>query len=238
MNGLTGSVKWEGEMFEGFWRKSSFIARWWPQCFLSRKKGIQTLAEEKEKDFYDVLLNKLISSVKNQKDFWESVHKISPKRKSFYNNISLDSCFKHFRALLEKEVDFDFYDENAVQDRESFLSRPVSKEEVDFDFYDENAVQDRESFLSRPVSKEEVMLAFRKLKNKKAAGPDGIKGEMLKNSANHEFFQLNGLTLSYFLCLRKARLIIRIITEVSHYVTQAAKFTVQLLTLDCKNGLK
>ena len=34
-----------------------------------------------------------------------------------------------------------------------------------------------------------------------------------------EFFQLNGLNLSYSLCLRKVMLIIRIITEVSRYVT-------------------
>ena len=66
----------------------------------------------------------------NQKDFWGSAHKISPKRKFFYNNISLDSWFKHFRALLEKEVAFDFDDENTVQDNESFLNLPISKEEV------------------------------------------------------------------------------------------------------------
>ena len=61
------------------------------------------------------------------------------------------------------------------------------------------------------ISKEEVLLAFRKLKNKKAVGQDGIIGEMLKNSRNYvtdffvtflmlclrkEFFQLNGLNLS------------------------------------------
>ena len=122
------------------------------------------MLKKKKKDFYDVLLAKLISSMKNQKDFWESVHKISPKRKSFYNNISLDSWFKHFRALLEKEVDFDFDDEDTVQDNESFLNRPISKEEV--------------------------MFAFRKLKNKKAAGPEGIIGEMPKNSGSHviDFF--------------------------------------------------
>ena len=62
--------------------------------------------------------------MKNQKDFWESVHKISPKRKSVYNNISLDSWFQHFIVLLKKEVDFDFDDENAVQDNESSLNRP------------------------------------------------------------------------------------------------------------------
>ena len=79
--------------------------------------------------------------MKNQKDFGESVHKISPKRKSVCNDISLDSWFQHFRALLEKEVDFDFEDENAIQDNESSLNRPISKEEV--------------------------LLAFRKLNNKK-----------------------------------------------------------------------
>ena len=85
----------------------------------------------------------------------ESVHKISPKRKSLYDNISLNSWFQHFRALLEKD--------------------------------DENAVQDNESSLNRPISKEEVLLAFRKLKNKKAAGPIG---EMLKNSGTYviDFF--------------------------------------------------
>ena len=98
------------------------------------------------------------------------------------------------------------------------------------------------------------MLAFRKLKNKKAAGQEGIIGEMLKNSGTHgiyflcefilmlcvrkEFFQQIGLNLSYSLCLRKAMLIIRIITEVSRYMTQAIKFTVQLLTLGYKSGLK
>ena len=70
----------------------------------------------------------------------------------------MDSWFQHLRALLEKDVNFDFEDE---------------------------LVEDSESFLSRPVSKEEVLLALRKLKNKKAAEPDGIIGEMLKNSGSY-----------------------------------------------------
>ena len=121
-------------------------------AFCLAKREYKKLSKKKETGFYDVLLDKLISSVKNQKDFWESIHKISPKRKSVYNNISLDSWFQHFRALLEKEVDFDFDDENAVQDNESSLNRPISKEEV--------------------------LLAFRRLKNKKAGEPEGIIGEM------------------------------------------------------------
>ena len=45
------------------------------------------------------------------------------------------------------------------------------------------AVEDRSSnsVFNRPISNEEVLLAFRKLKSKTAAGPDGIIGELLKN---------------------------------------------------------
>ena len=50
----------------------------------------------------------------------------------------MDSWFQHFRALLEKDVDFDFDDE---------------------------VVEDSESFFNRPISKEEVLLALKKLKN-------------------------------------------------------------------------
>ena len=35
--------------------------------------------------------------------------------------------------------------------------------------------------LNRPISLEEVLIALNRLKNRKAAGPDGILGEMLKN---------------------------------------------------------
>ena len=125
---------------------------------MSRKKGIQKFVEEKEKRLLRCSFGQ-IDFISEKSDFGESVHKISPKRKSIYNNISLDSWFQHFRALLEKEVDFDFDDEIAVHDNESSLNRPISKEEV--------------------------LLAFRKLKNKKAAGPDGIIGEMLKNSGTY-----------------------------------------------------
>ena len=57
----------------------------------------------------------------------ETVHKISFKRNSVCNNISVDSWFQHFRALLEKDVDF-YFDDEVFEDSESFLSRPIFKE--------------------------------------------------------------------------------------------------------------
>jgi len=41
---------------------------------------------------------------------------------------------------------------------------------------------DNEHVFNRPISEEEVMLAFRKLKCNKAAGPDGVISELLKNA--------------------------------------------------------
>ena len=121
------------------------------------------MLKRKKVDFNAVLLDKLISSVKSQKGFWETVHKISFKRNSVCNNISVDSWFQHFRALLEKDVDF---------------------------YFDDEVFEESEIFLNRPISKGEVLLALRKLKNEKAAGPDGIIGEMLKNSGSYvlDFF--------------------------------------------------
>ena len=78
------------------------------------QEGNTKFVEEKKIKKYGVLLDKLISSVKNQRDFWESILKIAPKRNSFCNNISLKSWFMHFRALLQKEIDFYFGDESAV----------------------------------------------------------------------------------------------------------------------------
>ena len=123
------------------------------------------------------------------------------------------------------------------------------EKDVDFDFDDE-VFEDSESFLNRPMSKEEVLLALRKLKNKKAAGPDGIVGETLKNSGSYvllfflmlclrkESFRRDGLNLLNCLRLRKVMLTILIITEVFHYVMLVVRLTVQLLFLDYKSGLR
>ena len=123
------------------------------------------------------------------------------------------------------------------------------EKDVDFDFVDE-VFEDSESFPNRPISEEEVLLAFRKLKNKKAAGPDGILRETLKTLGSYvlliflmlclrkESFRRDGLNLLYCLRLRKVMLTILIITEVFHYVMLVLSFTVQLLILDYNNGLR
>ena len=45
---------------------------------------------------------------------------------------------------------------------------------------------DADVSFNRPITKDEVKVALRKLKNRKAAGPDGIIGELIKNACIYE----------------------------------------------------
>ena len=69
------------------------------------------------------------------------------------NNITSDDWFNHLTSVLEKETD-------------------TAEDDI---FQDDN-----ESFFNRPISKEEVLIAINKSKPRKAAGPDGVIGEMMK----------------------------------------------------------
>jgi hypothetical protein len=109
------------------------------------------------------MIDKLVNSIHSQQQFWNTVHNIMPKRKSTKNNINVDEWFKHFKALLEQEC-------NTSDDEENSSSFEIEEEE--------SQINDH---INRPISEEEVVLALRKLKINKAAGPDGITGEFLKN---------------------------------------------------------
>ena len=108
----------------------------------------------------------LLASVKSQRDFWEAVHKVSFKRKLVRNDIAVDDWFQHFRTLLEKGVNNDDITDSAIDD------------DNDGDDDDENHT------LNRPISEAEVLLALRKIKLRKAPGPDGIIGEIIRYSGN------------------------------------------------------
>ena len=116
------------------------------------------MLRKKKKEFNDATLKTLLSSIDNQIDFWNNIKKISFKSKQPENNISVDTWFEHFKTLLTTHV----------SSNSDGIVQIEGSEEEDADY------------LNRPISKEEVVLAIRKIKNGKAAGPDGIIGELLK----------------------------------------------------------
>ncbi|WP_419607807.1 hypothetical protein, partial [Thiolapillus sp.] len=135
-------------------------------AFCIARREYKNLLKRKKKQYNDSLLNMLLISVKSQRDFWDAVHKVSFKRKFVTNNIAVDDWFEHFRTLLEKDVNTD--------------DTPVST----------NVDDDDNPILNRPISDAEVLLAIRKIKPRKAAGPDGIIGEIIKHAGGRvtDFF--------------------------------------------------
>ena len=136
---------------------------------VARREYKNLLARKKNKQYNSAILDNLIASVDNQKEFWNTVNRVSFKKKQQKSDINLHTWFQHFRSLLEVEVE----------------NSPENLHDVTDDASD--------CVINRPISKEEVLLAFRKLKTRKAAGPDGIVSELLKHS--------NDLIVTFFLKL-------------------------------------
>jgi hypothetical protein len=105
----------------------------------------------------------LVDSVNDQYAFWNAVKKISFKQGMIRNTVSIDTWYEHFKALLDKRID----------DDDDMFSEDESN-----DMDDESVLNDE--ILNAPITKDEIVLALRKLKCKKAAGPDGVIGELLK----------------------------------------------------------
>ena len=126
-------------------------------AFCKARREYKNFLLYKRKQHNALMIDKLLASINKQQEFWETVHNIVPRRKSVKNQILLDDWFKHFKKLLERD------DEND-----------------DFECEDVEGDVDDNDFFNSPITEDEVLLALRKLKPKKAAGPDGVIGEILK----------------------------------------------------------
>ena len=186
--------------------------------YCKARREYKHLLNRKRKNFNNALLDELVASITSQKQFWDTVHKITRKKKQPINDITVDAWFNHFKELLTKDVDT-----NTVLQHEEMEGKIDN--------------------LNRPISKEEVILAINKIKTRKAPGPDGIIGEILKYSSKSDlvlnflitflihclikvFIRKIGLSLLFFLYTRKVMLIIQTTTEVFHSQMLAVKYTV------------
>jgi hypothetical protein len=129
-------------------------------AFCVARREYKNLLYRKKKEFNYALLHDLVSSVNDQYSFWDKVRKISIKGKTVRNTVTMETWFKHFKELLEKD-----------DMREDVF--------VDDDYDDDD---DENDVLNAEITRDEILLALKKLKCKKAAGPDGVIGEFLKYS--------------------------------------------------------
>ena len=124
------------------------------------RREYKHLLNQKKKDYNRVIIDKLIDSVCKQKQFWETLHNICPKRKSVRNEIKIEDWFQHFKNLLDQDTE----QPDVV---------------LDYENNNENEV------FNRPITEEEVMLALKQLKPRKSAGPDKIISELLKHASDY-----------------------------------------------------
>ena len=129
--------------------------------YCKARREYNNLLYKKEKEYKEGLLCKLVNSAHDQQDFWETLRKITPKKVSVHNTISNDEWHQHFKRVLERE-------------------HGVADCDIENDFVE----QDDLGWLDSAITKEEVLNALKKMKNSKAAGPDGIICELLKYSGD------------------------------------------------------
>jgi hypothetical protein len=137
-------------------RRTKFPHDRFDYCKLRRE--YKNLLYRKKKIYNKNTIDELLMSIDNQQLFWEKVNNISRDRKHNKNNINIQQWFEHFSKLLNKE----YVDESINNDEDRDYITPDNL------------------YFNRPISKEEVLLALRKLKFKKAAGPDGLVGEVFR----------------------------------------------------------
>ena len=131
------------------------------KIYVNRPKKMDEWYDEefKKKKFNENVLNKLMQSASDQQAFWQNMRKILKTKYQPYSSVLEQDWFNHFQKVLEQDN----------QDQDS-----------DDDF--ENCGSD--VYYDRPVMREEVLLAIQRLKNGKAAGLDGITGELLKHAGH------------------------------------------------------
>lgn len=145
------------QLLRAFFRTRCVLSK---QSYCAARREYKNLLVKKKRHFNNEKINMLLESVNDNQLFWKNIKNTIPKKNSVSNNIPVELWFSHFKTLLEGEED--------VFLNEEINDHLIENEENDFDV---------------PISEEEVLLAIRKLKCKKAAGPDGIIAEVLKNAS-------------------------------------------------------
>ena len=127
--------------------------------YLALRKQYKALIKKKETDFREERVRKLEQSANDPLVFWKEVKKCK-RTTSVHGNIAKQTWFDHFSTLLNFGVDIN----NEVN----------QEEEIESEHFDE--------ILDPEITEHEVVKALQRLKCGKAAGPDQIINEFLREA--------------------------------------------------------
>lgn len=131
-------------------------------CYCTARREYKNMISMKKLAYNNQLYHQIESSIGDQKDFWKNVRTVLRKDYS-KNTITTEEWYDHFKNLL------DIHDSSGTDTQEECVA---------------HVHDDSLEYLDRPISKQDVISAIKKLKNAKAAGPDGFIGEIYKGLEN------------------------------------------------------
>ena len=133
---------------------------------VNQEENTKKLLKHKKKQYKDRQLSELLDTLGNQSEFWKKVNQLAPKHTRTENNTSIDMWYQYFRTVLETDDPVNHEAEDDI------LGDIFGDAEGDM------------GLINEPITKDEVTRALISLKDRKAPGPDGIIGEMIKNASD------------------------------------------------------
>ncbi len=147
------------------------------QTMIRTKKVLKKLIYLIERDKKENKIAKIIAlENKDPKQFWAHIKRLTKKR-SNKCSISASKWYNYFRGLLN--VNPEIIDQSFLDYVKCSLPTIEANSQIDED-------------LNEKISKEEVVKTVKSLKNAKAAGPDRITNEMIKNAGSPFYSLLTG----------------------------------------------
>ena len=135
--------------------------------YVTSRREYKKMLASKQKDFKQESLDNLMSNLHDSRIFWKQLKQNAP-RQSKRGNISNEQWLDHFKKVFESDTE--------VPD-DDLQGADLDDEDADFEYVDIDA-------LDADITEDEVIAAIKNLKDKKAAGPDGLIPEIFKHSSH------------------------------------------------------
>lgn len=136
------------------------------QAYAEKRRQYKELLRNKKHEHRDSIINKLNNCSKDPRKFWDTLRSVRRKGTSGCNSIKADQWYEHFKNVFN----------------------PADAQDIDADelnnfvFDDADLLNLNCESLNSPITDNEIRSAIRALKDRKAAGPDGLIGEFYKQS--------------------------------------------------------
>ena len=136
------------------------------ETLIKERRKLKEIKKKKDREYWDGKWNKVEKS-KNVTEMWEAIRPFKAKTTNMGKQISKEEWVTHFRKLLGEEKEGGTH--KAEGERAQNEQQNISKEQ-----------EEQLKGMNKEISDVEIRNVLKGMKNRKAAGNDGITAEFLK----------------------------------------------------------